>query len=145
MRGGIRIARFVDPQFLSTQGLLGIPPGVSTDTVFHFRLFGALLEVSKHRGLWKHRGRSQAPHFRNPITNTLARRGWTVPNGTKIRISIVTLKGSSSRAQCAALGTDAEQEISPVRAAQAVSPFQHQAHLRCSQQKGNLADEAPLN
>jgi hypothetical protein len=36
----------------------------------------------------------------------------------------VTLKGSSSRAQGAALGMDAEQEISPERAAQAVSPFQ---------------------
>ena len=30
-----------------------------------------------------------------------------IPNGTKIRISIVTLKGSGSRAQGAALGTDA--------------------------------------
>jgi hypothetical protein len=30
-----------------------------------------------------------------------------------IRISIVTLKGSSSRARGAAPGTDAEQEISP--------------------------------
>jgi hypothetical protein len=47
----------------------------------------------------------------------------TVPNGTKIRISIVTLKGSSSRAQGEALGMDAEQGISPERAAQAVSPF----------------------
>jgi len=47
-----------------------------------------------------------------------------VTNGTKIRISIVTLKGSSSRAQGAALGTDADYEMSPERAAQAVSPFQ---------------------
>jgi hypothetical protein len=25
------------------------------------------------------------------------------------------------------------------------SPFQHQAHLRCSQQEGNLADDVTLN
>jgi hypothetical protein len=36
---------------------------------------------------------------------------------------MVTLKGSSSRAQGAALGTDADYEMSPVRAAQAVPPF----------------------
>jgi hypothetical protein len=48
----------------------------------------------------------------------------TVRNGTKIRISIVTLKGSSSRAQGAALGMDAERRISPEGAAQAVPPFQ---------------------
>jgi hypothetical protein len=36
----------------------------------------------------------------------------------------VTLKGSNSRAQGAALGTDADYEMSPVRAAQAVSPLQ---------------------
>ena len=51
------------------------------------------------------------------------RRKRSVTNGTKIRISIVTLKGSSSRAQGAALGTDADYEMSPVRAAQAVSPL----------------------
>ena len=36
----------------------------------------------------------------------------------------MTLKGSSSKAQGIVLGTDAEQGISPERAAQAVSPLQ---------------------
>jgi len=43
---GISLRHFVDLQFLSTDGLFGLPTGVSADMVFYFIMFGAFLERS---------------------------------------------------------------------------------------------------
>jgi len=43
---GIPLATFVEVNFLTTEGLLGVPTGVSADVVFYFILFSAALEVS---------------------------------------------------------------------------------------------------
>lgn len=43
---GISIPHFVDLQFLSTNGIFGIPIGVSADMVFYFVLVGTFLERS---------------------------------------------------------------------------------------------------
>jgi TRAP transporter 4TM/12TM fusion protein len=43
---GIPLATFVEVNFLTTEGLLGVPTAVSADVVFYFILFSAVLEVS---------------------------------------------------------------------------------------------------
>ena len=43
---GIPLATFVEVNFLTTEGLLGVPTGVSADVVFYFILFSAVLEAS---------------------------------------------------------------------------------------------------
>jgi TRAP transporter 4TM/12TM fusion protein len=43
---GIPLATFVEVNFLTMEGLLGVPTGVSADVVFYFVLFAAALEAS---------------------------------------------------------------------------------------------------
>lgn len=43
---GISLRHFVELQFLSTDGLFGLPTGVSADMVFYFIMFGSFLERS---------------------------------------------------------------------------------------------------
>jgi TRAP transporter 4TM/12TM fusion protein len=43
---GMSLATFAEVNFLTTDGLLGIPTGVSADVVFYFVLFSAVLEMS---------------------------------------------------------------------------------------------------
>jgi TRAP transporter 4TM/12TM fusion protein len=43
---GISLEDMIDLQFLSPQGIFGIPLAVSADNVFYFVLFGAFLEIS---------------------------------------------------------------------------------------------------
>ncbi|MED1644413.1 TRAP transporter permease [Brevibacillus agri] len=43
---GLSLEHLVDLQFLSPQGIFGVPLGVSADYVFYFVLFGAFLEIS---------------------------------------------------------------------------------------------------
>jgi TRAP transporter 4TM/12TM fusion protein len=43
---GISLKDMVDLQFLSPQGIFGVPLAVSADSVFYFVLFGAFLEIS---------------------------------------------------------------------------------------------------
>ena len=43
---GISLATFVEVNYLTMEGLLGVPTGVSADVVFYFVLFAAVLEAS---------------------------------------------------------------------------------------------------
>jgi TRAP transporter 4TM/12TM fusion protein len=43
---GIPLATFVEVNYLTMEGLLGVPTGVSADVVFYFVLFAAVLEAS---------------------------------------------------------------------------------------------------
>jgi TRAP transporter 4TM/12TM fusion protein len=43
---GIPLSTFVEVNFLTTEGLLGVPIGVSADIIFYFILFSAALEAS---------------------------------------------------------------------------------------------------